>query len=55
MFTEPEVWPEVLLGQQRGSKSDQSKFAILLQFLGIKYHSVTDSKKFTQGFFLTFN
>lgn len=29
MFTGPEVWPEVLLGQQRGRKSDQNKFAIL--------------------------
>ena len=29
MFTELKVWPEVLLGQQRGSKRDQNKFETL--------------------------
>lgn len=55
MFIELKVWPEVLLGQQRGSKSDQNKSETPLHFLSIKYNSVADLKKIYPSFFLTFN
>lgn len=56
MFTEPEVWPEVLLGQQRRSKSDQNKFAILFySFQVLSTILLLTQKIIYTSVFLTFN